>query len=514
MALTSYFLVVFHHEREEVQRAGWTYLVATHLGTAFLLALFGALAHQSGSLEFVDWRPPFQNHGALFALALVGFGTKAGLFPLHVWLPEAHPAAPSHVSALLSGAMIKTGIYGLLRVFAWMGSPPEPWALILIAIALVSGVLGVLSALAQRDLKRVLAYSSVENAGIIALGIGLAMVALDSRLAGIAALALAGSLLHVWNHALFKGLLFLAAGSIGRSAGTLELEQLGGLLRRMPWTGGVFVLGAAAICGLPPLNGFVGEFLIFLASFGSVGLGSGPVFPFLAGIAGLALVGGLSAACFARAAGIALLGQPRSEAAARATEAGLAMRAGMLPLAAGCLILGMAGPLGLAAAARAVAAVIGERQELGAMAAVVPALWQIGATGAAVVALALVFAALRRLLLRGREPRVDVTWDCGYAAPTSRMQYTASSFAEPLTRQFAPALGVELAERSPRGAFPGASAFESRVQDLAASRLFAPAFRAVAWLASRVRPLQSGSTHLYVLYVVLAALVLAIWRLG
>ena len=277
-------------------------------------------------------------------LALIGFGTKAGFIPLHVWLPEAHPAAPSHVSAVMSAVMIKTGIYGLLRVMMLLGAPQAWWGWVLCGVGLTSGMIGVLLALAQQDLKRLLAYHSVENIGIIALGLGCGNARTPRGSPAVAVMGFAGALLHVLNHALFKGLLFLAAGNVVHGTHTREIDHLGGLLRRMPRTGATFLIGAAAISGLPPLNGFISEFLIYLASFkGAVSLDGVGSVPMLATIAGLALIGGLAAACFTKAFGIVFLGQPRSEHAEQAHEVGLAMVLPGFVLAAGCIMIGLLG---------------------------------------------------------------------------------------------------------------------------------------------------------------------------
>ncbi|MGE5707515.1 MAG: proton-conducting transporter membrane subunit, partial [Bacteroidota bacterium] len=311
MAIASFLLVTTEHERPEVQRAGWIYLVATHLGTAVLLLFFTILAQCAGSLDFSKielLRTLPANE--LFLLALVGFGMKAGFLHLHVWLPEAHPAAPSHVSALMSGVMIKTGIYGLVRTLTWLGAPPAWWGYLLIGIGLSSGILGVLFALAQHDLKRLLAYHSVENIGIITLGLGLGTLGVALHSVPMAVLGFGGGLFHVLNHALFKGLLFLGAGSVLHGSGTLELDRLGGLLKSMPWTGYTFLVGAVAISGLPPLNGFASELLIYAGAFHGLFTPSQALLP-LAGLVGLALIGGLATACFTKAFGIVCLGEPR-----------------------------------------------------------------------------------------------------------------------------------------------------------------------------------------------------------
>jgi len=514
MALASTLLVGLQHQRQEVRGAAFTYLVATHLGSAFLMAFFALLGRESGSLDFASFRAPEAGAGALFLLALLGFGAKAGLVPVHVWLPEAHPAAPSHVSALLSGVMITTGLYGLLRALLWLGPPPAWWGASLVGVGAVSAVLGILWALAQRDLKRLLAYSSVEHMGIAVLGIGLGLLGASAGQPWLAALGFAGGLLHVWSHALAKGLLFLGAGSLARAAGSPDLERLGGLLRRMPSTGVAFLLGAASICALPPFFGFASEFLLLLACFRGLTAPAAPTLALLAALIGLGASGGLALACFAKACGVALLGEPRSPGARGAREVPGSMRGPVWLLAGGCALLGVASPLALAAASAT--AVLLARDPLAAaeLAPAAALLWRVAAGGAGALALAGLLLGLRRLLLRGRPVGAGPTWDCGYGAPTSRMQYTASSFAQPLTRLFQAALGTAWLASPSQGIFPGPARFATRVPDLARERLYRRLFAGVEWLALRLRGLQSGSTHQYVLYLVLATAALVAWKLG
>ncbi|MGA2480685.1 MAG: proton-conducting transporter membrane subunit, partial [Spirochaetia bacterium] len=336
MSLSSWLLVTWEHEKEGVRQAGITYLVATQIGTAFLLVMFlllgvgsaeggaanavGAGAANAAGLEdaaaldfsrFSGIGAPVA--GAVFLLALVGFGTKAGIVPLHVWLPEAHPAAPSHVSALMSGVMIKTGIYGIVRVLTFLAAPAPWWGWTLAVLGAVSGIIGVLFALAQHDMKRLLAYHSVENIGIICMGLGIGLLGVSYGAPVVAVLGFAGGLLHVLNHVLFKGLLFLGAGSAAHATGTREIDHLGGLLKKMPLTGIAFLVGAAAICGLPPLNGFVSELLIFIGALRAVALPMVPQAVAAAAVVGaLALISGLAAACFTKAFGITFLGEARS----------------------------------------------------------------------------------------------------------------------------------------------------------------------------------------------------------
>ncbi|MGA9452845.1 MAG: proton-conducting transporter membrane subunit [Verrucomicrobiia bacterium] len=518
MALASFFLVIFEHEKESVREAGWIYFVATHLGTAFLLAFFLLLARETGSMDFDVWaKQGIHAQGlasVLFLLAVIGFGTKAGFMPLHVWLPEAHPAAPSHVSALMSGVMIKTGIYGLLRAFTFLGMPPLWWGWGLITIGVTSGVLGVLFALAQHDLKRLLAYHSVENIGIIALGLGVGLLGMSTGSFVLIVLGFGGALLHVVNHALFKGLLFLGAGAVLHGTGKLEIDHLGGLLKRMPWTAVTFLVGAVAISGLPPLNGFVSEFMIFLGAFKGGISTDGPIaVPLLAVIAALALIGGLAAACFTKAFGMVFLGEPRSEHGSHAHETGWAMRLPMLALAAGCVLIGLFAPAVVGCLQPVLENVTGQRAEI-------VSEYLISATGplafvviGAVAFLLLLFVLilLRRGLLAGRQVEQSVTWGCGYAQPTARMQYTASSFAQPLTDLFRPLLGTRKKVVPPRGFFPTEAALETVTPDLTHEEMYRPMFERLNEWLSQVRWLQHGKVQLYVLYIAVTLIVLLVW---
>ena len=511
MSLASFFLVIFDDAEPGTQKAGWIYLVATHIGTAFLIALFIRLGHAGGSQDFAAYAVPAGSAGGLFLLALIGFGTKAGLFPLHVWLPEAHPAAPSPVSAVMSGVMIKTGIYGIVRTLALLGVVPGWCAWLVLGAGAASGVLGILFALAQRDIKRMLAYSSVENIGIIALALGLGMLGVQAGSPAVATLGFAGAFLHVLNHSLFKGLLFLGAGAVAHAAGTRDLEQLGGLLKRMPWTGAAFLAGAVAICGLPPFNGFAGEFLIYVGAFKSVlREGSLPLAGIVVLIA-LALIGGLAAVGFTRAFGIAFLGEPRSAAAARAHEAGASMRMPMLVLAALCLGIGLAAGFAVRGLEPVVALFAGAAAAAEATRWTFP--FSAGAILLGLLALVAALVVLRRRLLAGRPMRETVTWDCGYAAPAARMQYTATGYAQPLVQGAGAILRTKNEIQSPQGVFPVAATFRSETPDVAQGSLFDPAFQWAAKGLGRLRWLQQGRVHLYILYIVVTLMVLLAWAL-
>lgn len=518
MSLASFFLVTFDYERPEVCRAGCIYLVAMHIGTAFLIVFFLLLGGQTGSLDF-DAVPamPSSLAGALFLLAVVGFGTKAGFMPLHVWLPHAHPAAPSHVSAVMSGVMIKTGIYGLIRALTLIGPPSAWWCWLLIAIGAISGVLGVLFALAQHDLKRLLAYSSMENIGIITIGLGVGLLGVQMNSTVLAVLGFTGSLFHVINHAIFKGLLFLSAGAVLHGSGTTYPDRLGGLIRRMPWTACAFLIGSIAISGLPPLNGFSSEFLIYLGAFrNGIAGGLDVVIAAVVVIGSLALIGGLALACFTKAFGAIFLGHPRSEQAEHAHEVGWAMKASMAALAVLCILVGALSPF----IVKSAGVVVMQMASLPSPTVIEAELAIASATLGHVVVVSLLLLAigvcvlmLHRWLLRKRSVRQAVTWDCGYAAPEARMQYTATSFTQPLTDLFSFLLRTRKDISVPKGALPQESALETETADVCERYLYDASFTRIRSALARLHWLQHGRLQVYVLYIALTLWILLIWKL-
>ena len=518
MAISSFFLVVFDDEHAHVRQAGWTYLIAAHIGTGALLVLFALLGKQANSLDFdlmakAALSPTMAT--ILFVLAVVGFGTKAGFIPLHVWLPEAHPAAPSHVSALMSGVMIKTGIYGLLRTLTLLGAPSAAWGWTLVIIGLVSGILGVAFALAQHDLKRLLAYHSVENIGIIALGIGAGLLGLSWNQPALVVLGFGGGILHVLNHAVFKSLLFLGAGAVVHSTGTRDIDHLGGLIKSMRWTAVTFVIASAAISGLPPFNGFVSEFLIYVAAFSGVRAGAPETVILAIAIgAGLAMIGGLAAACFAKAFGVVFLGEPRSSHATHAEEVGAAMRWPMVVLAAACLGMGLLAPAVVKMVLPAVHVMAGATLPAEPVATAIGSLTGVVQVSAALLLLVIGLLLIRRYLPRGKEETAAGTWDCGYARPTPRMQYTASSFAQPLTDLFKIFLGTRKHGAPPNGFFPQRTTFETQTPDAAREYLFAPLFRLIDRALSPIRRMQNGRIHEYLLYIALVLVLLLLWKAG
>jgi hydrogenase-4 component B len=516
MALSAYFLVTTDDQEREAREAGWIYLAASHAATLCLFALFGLLRAASGSFAIVPLEADSLTPGlanAIFVLALIGFGLKAGIMPLHVWLPSAHAIAPSHVSAILSGVLIKMGIYGLVRITSLLPNPTLEWGSVVLSLGVVSAVLGVAFAIGQHDLKRLLAYHSIENIGIIVMGLGLALIGRSLERPDWVLLGLAGSLLHVWNHSLFKSLLFFSAGSVIHAAGTREIDRLGGLAKRMPWTALSFLIGAVAICGLPPLNGFVSEFLIYLGLFGTLGGGEDSSFAAVAFSApALALIGALAAACFVKAYGVVFLGTARTESAQQAHESPWLMIGPMAVLAACCFFIGIRPTLVVPILGEGVSAWTSVLKDAGPrLAAVAPLDW-ITVMGLAL--LAAVLAASLLLWQRLRQSVVDqgTTWGCGYIAPTPRMQYTSSSFAQMLVGLFGWALRPRAHGPGILPFFPGKTAFHSEVPDPVLDEAVLPAFAAGARLFSWFRVLQQGSIQAYLLYLFLALIALLLWR--
>ena len=520
--LSSFFLVIMGEHNPEKLHAGWVYLVASHLGAAFLLSMFLLLARDTGSLSFASFSQaallPSAGKNLLFLLALIGFGSKAGFIPLHIWLPEAHPAAPSHVSALMSGVMIKTGIYGLLRTLFFLGNPEWWWGWTLLLIGLSSGILGVLFALAQHDLKRLLAYHSVENIGIIAIGLGFGLIGLSSHNAIVATLGLAGGLLHVLNHAVFKGLLFLGAGSVLVQTGSRNIDSLGGLLKKMPATGFTFLVGCVSISGLPPFNGFVSEFLIYMSAFHAVLYGTTSLnTPGLLIILGLSLIGGLAAACFVKAFSVVFLGNPRSDAAAVARESGMAMLLPMIVLAALCLVIAVASPWMMEIPGRVLQGhpqLAAGTDFAGIFKPAIQSLNLVTASSIALIALLGLVIIIRRSLLSNRQIGSTVTWGCGYAKPTAAMQYTGSSFAQPLTTLFSSVLRTKSHVNGVEGYFPKIGSFGSHTDDLFEKKLFSPLFRLVESNLHRIVWIQNGVVQLSVLFIAITLLLLLILGLG
>jgi len=529
MAVASYFLVMTEHESSDARAAGLWYAAMAHFGFVLLLPMFLIMAPAAGATAFVDLRAgasalPPAARSTVFALALAAFGSKAGVVPLHVWLPRAHPAAPSHVSALMSGVMIKLGVYGLLRVTAdFLGTGPAWWGGLVLAVGSLSALGGVLYALTENDLKRLLAYSSVENVGVIFLGIGAALVLQSYGLPALAMVGFGAALLHTVNHACFKTLLFLAAGNVLRGARTRNMEQMGGLIKGMPVTAMAFLIGSAAAAALPPLNGFASEWMVFQALLSGaqiakpeVAIGS----PLAVGV--LALTSGLAAATFVKAFGISFLAMPRSDAAAAAREPHWSAWASLGAFAAATVVLGLFAPSAIAAMYRIVESVTATPRDVTGGGGI----WLLSANGVAAVSPLLIavlvasvaFVAFASIRARGFDVRVADTWGCGRIRQTARMEYTSSAFAEPLRRIFSelyrPTEDFSVSVHPEARLIIRSITYTTRIVPWIEKALYEPVTRGARAIAASVRRLQAGSVHLYLLYIaaaLMAALASAWW---
>jgi formate hydrogenlyase subunit 3/multisubunit Na+/H+ antiporter MnhD subunit len=528
MSLSSWALVMAHHHDRDNVRAGYIYLVMASFGTLALLLTFGLLAGPDGGYAFAEIRnahPSAALAALVLILALVGAGSKAGLVPLHVWLPLAHPAAPSHVSALMSGVMTKVAVYGFVRiVFDLLGPPAWWWSIVVLALGGITAVMGVLYALMQHDLKRLLAYHTVENIGIIFIGLGLALAFKAHGMDFAAALAMTAALLHVFNHSVFKSLLFFGAGAVLTATGERDMEHLGGLIHRMPQTAFVFLVGCAAISALPPLNGFVSEWLTFQAILLSPQLPSWALKLLVPAVGALlALSAALAAACFVKAFGVTFLGRPRTPAAERAQETDRFSLAAMLFLAALCLVAGVLPGLFMDALAPVVHAFVGARMPVQAGVAwlsIVPIAESRSSYNGLLVFLFMVIsgtlAAFAIHRLASNRLRRAPAWDCGYPDPSPVTQCSAASFAQPIRRVFGTVVfrAREHGEMPPPGdARPARLTVE--LHDLVWEALYVPIAGAVGFAADRLNRLQFLTIRQF-LSLVFAALValllvMAIW---
>ncbi len=509
MSLASYFLVCFQHEHADNRRAAFLYLLLAHVAGLLILLSFGVLAAAGGGFSFAAMRaahPDALWAAIAFALALAGFGAKAGLAPLHVWLPEAHPAAPSHISALLSAVMLKVALYGFLRVvFELIGAPQWGFGVTLVIVGAASAVLGVLLALQQSDLKRLLAYSSIENMGIIFLALGLAQIFQAAGHPTLAALALLAALYQALNHALLKGLLFLGAGAVLHGAHVRSLDRLGGLLRRMPRTGWMFLIGCLGMAAVPPLNGFVSEWLTFQAALQAWQLHDSLLrilVPLAA--AALALTAALAATVFVRAFGVGFLGRARSRSARHAHEVSGGMLAGQALLVVGIAVAALLPGSVLGLLARAAVQLTGHAPAASGWLWLTP-LDPASASYAPlpILAVLLVVGALGVTLLRphrGAPVRRADPWDCGFAPPTPQMQYSAAGFAQPQRRVFAPAYALH--EEA------GVDRYELTASDRTWGRLYRPLGALTDRAADLARRAQAGHVRRYLAWSLITLLVL------
>jgi formate hydrogenlyase subunit 3/multisubunit Na+/H+ antiporter MnhD subunit len=512
MALAAYFGLTVEHQSREVREAGIVYLVATHIGTLFLFVMFALLRAATGSFLLPaggSLEAATLTATAIFLSAVIGFGFKAGLMPLHIWLPAAHANAPSHVSALMSGVMLKMGLYGIIRVISFFYGEPLWWGISLLVAGAVSALLGITFAIAQRDLKRLLAYSSIENIGIITVGLGTALIGVSTHRPLLGLLGLAGAFFHILNHSMFKPLLFLGAGALIHATGSRLADLMGGLSRRMPWTASFFLVGAAAISGLPPLNGFAGEFLLYTAFFRDAVTAPVPYLSLAAPL--LALVGGLAALCFVNLYGMVFLGHTRSAAAGHSHEAGWLMLAPMGGLALLCAVFGIFPQIPFALVMPAVMTVTPALATADSSLFSTALLLWITAAALALFLLGGALAFLLRRRIRRAPVGSESTWGCGYLRPAATMQYSASSFGEMTTRLFAMVIRPRFSMPVLAGYFAGNAEFRSDCPETLLEQLILPLFRGADWLFSFFRRIQHGEQQLYVLYIFIALFLLMIW---
>lgn len=508
MSLSSFFLVVYNHGAEENRKAGYLYFVFSHVGAMFIFAGFGVLFGYTGGFGFdgIDAVPETAKL-LIFIFTFIGFGSKAGVFPFHVWLPHAHPAAPSHISAVMSGVMIKTGIYGMLRVYSLLDFHTPVTGYIVLLAGVVSGILGVVYALGQHDIKRLLAYSSVENVGIILIGLGVGMTGVAAENPLMAVLGFSGGLLHVLNHSVFKSLLFMGAGMVLHQTGTRSIDALGGLLKTMKITGTAFIIGSLAISGLPPFNGFAGEFFIYIGSFKGVALQSLPFVVSIIAIVSLAIIGGLALACFTKVVGVVFQGEPRTAAAENVTESGSTMLFSMGVLAAACAIIGIFPRFFLNMAVTAVSAL-----NLGYERIPMEPFQQMTSniTVSALVFLVVVcvVAVVRSVYYRQKTIGSGGTWGCGFTQPTVKMQYTGYSFSGDIFEFFRPVAPMDRDHPPIQGRFPDKTHYRSQVNDIAERHMNGIVVRPVMYFFDRLRWIQHGDIHLYIGYILLAIVLL------
>lgn len=520
MAITSYFLVTFTNDKKKTRDAGFVYLVSIIVGALCVISVFILLAGGGGTLDFSNFKaitPAVAT--AVFILALVGFGAKAGFVPLHPWLPDAHGVAPIHIHAMLSGVMIKMGIYGFLRVTTFLGAPPVWWGVTIIILGILGGLLGIIFAASQHNIKRLLAYCSVEGVGVITLGLGFGFLGVSLEMPTMAVLGFAGGLFHVFNHSLFKGLLMMGMGTLVHAThGVIDMDKLGGALKKMKTSGVLYLIGCFGIIGLPPFNGFISEFLIYMAAFDGITSTSSaaPIAIAAVSIASLGLIGGLAAVCCAKSMGAMFLGEPRTEVAKKAREPGFRMRLALVIAAVACLILGVSAPVVVPVFSAPMAPLI---EASGIDSATVFA--NVSGMLSGVIAGIFIFLAVlalcifvRPMFFKGKKIESFGTWDCGYAAPTTRIQYTSSSFSQSVEEFFWPILRGRKKMEPIKDLFPKNPSFETSTPDVFILSFFTPVFSLVEWIAGNVRRLKGALVNDAVLFIVIALIILLLASFG
>lgn len=516
MSLSSFFLVIFENEKKEVLKAGISYLVFMHFSVIFIMLAFAILSVHAKSFDFGAYTSVLAGHKYLanivFTIFFIGFGTKAGFVPFHNWLPEAHPAAPSHVSAIMSGVMIKTGIYGILRGISFIGTPSLSISFLVFTVSIITALYGILYAITQNDIKKLLAYSSIENIGIIGTGIGVGMIGTSYHQPLVEILGYSGGILHILNHSIFKELLFLTAGSVYTKTHTRDIEKLGGLIKTMPKTGILFLIASVAICALPPLNGFVSEFLIYMGMFR--GLSANNFFVLIAmlfGIACLALVGTLAIICFTKAFSTIFLGMPRSESASFVVEDnGQSMILPMNLLAILIFLIGVFSIFAFILVLKPVSLFVKiEGYDI------LSTLSLIGFISVYALVFLTVLAVIILLKIKCTKGKITLqdTWGCGYDRANNKMQYTASSYASPLLSMLTPLFKKVFDIEKPRKLFPESSHFNLQIEDIEEAYIINPLIKYDEWFLSKFESLQSGNIQSYIKYGLIFLIIIIVGSL-
>ena len=514
MSLSSFFLVIFEGEKKEVINAGLKYLVYMHISMIFILAAFIILNAHTNSLRFVNFVDYMQSPNApanwVFLLAFIGFGIKAGFVPFHNWLPDAHPAAPSHVSAIMSGVMIKTGIYGILRFLLFIGTPSKLISYGVLAVAVVSALYGVLYAITQHDIKRLLAYHSIENIGIIGIGIGVGMLGMAYNNQFAAVFGFAGGMLHILNHSIFKELLFCAAGSVYLKTHTRNIELMGGLIKKMPFTALLFIIGSVAICGIPPFNGFISEFLIYAGMIKAVPAAGMKLFIVLImAIAALAMVGTMAMLCFTKASGIMFLGNPRELDTENITDAPVSMIIPMSILAFLTFVIGMYSQYFISYASIPASMFTDGGNAVADLMFLYDFTGVISCCFMIFMGILLVLFIARYILGRDKKSEKYVTWGCGYNRANNHMQYTASSYADLFISTLKPLFKRVSHIKKPKELFPKEAYYEQEIEDIEEAYIVKPLLKLDEKFLTKFERIQNGNIQQYILFG-LVFLILAI----
>lgn len=513
MSMSSFLLILFEGERARTRRVALRYFIQMHIGAFFLLLATMILAgHSGGDYSFDAMRTYFATQPAwmLFLPLFVGFGMKAGFLPLHTWLPHAHPAAPSHVSGIMSGVMIKLGIYGIVRTVLALPEGQAPLGVVILIVGMISGLYAILQAIVRNDLKRLLAYSSIENIGLIGISIGLAIVGTSVHNTVIATLGWTAVFLHMVHHMLFKVVLFQSAGNIYTATHTRNLNELGGLIHTMPKTVGVFLLGAIAICGLPPLNGFVGEYLMYAASIEGM-KSSGAYFSIVSVFAliALCLIGGLAIIAFTKAIGVGMLGAPRTERAAHATERSVWMRLPQMIALSAMILLAIAPQYTLMACSPVIRQFVPTADVV--IAQLLPTLTSIGLFNGALGVLIALVVGLRTLATRRAVRRMGPTWGCGFTTADARLQYTSTTYADSTVQLISPVVRVhkQMHAISPVDIFPHSRTYTTDAVDVIEVTTIDPPAKGIAYLLRRLAVFHTGNMRTYIAYAFVFIIVIA-----